>query len=108
MNIAQALWVFFHCFRLYRKIFQKQYGAESGEQMLHDLEVAVAKYNTDNGAQCAQMSQVNGKIVIGSTASIVAAVNWFLLMRVGEWTVMTAGFFLFSLTVRPVVFHSVA
>ncbi|KAK8373151.1 hypothetical protein O3P69_012322 [Scylla paramamosain] len=39
------------CHRLYRKIlvFDKTYGAASGEQMLHDLEAAIESYNSEQG-----------------------------------------------------------
>eukprot|EP00057_Strongylocentrotus_purpuratus_P017237 XP_011671711.1 PREDICTED: uncharacterized protein LOC105441859 [Strongylocentrotus purpuratus] len=52
------------CHRLYRKIFDKAYGAASGEKMLSDLEAAIAGYNSEVGEVCAKIDQVNNKIAI--------------------------------------------
>lgn len=51
-------------FRLYRKIYEKAYGAASGEQMLLDLDGAIKKYNKEQGMQCAKMSVQDSKVII--------------------------------------------
>lgn len=51
-------------FRLYKKIFDKAYGAAGGEKMLHDLEAAIESYNREQGEMCGKIKDVNGKIVV--------------------------------------------
>ncbi|PIK36987.1 hypothetical protein BSL78_26177 [Apostichopus japonicus] len=52
------------CHSLYRKIFDKSYGAASGEKMLHDLEAAISSYNEEKGEVCAKIGETNGKLAI--------------------------------------------
>ena len=49
------LWSFQIHFRLYRKVFDKAYGAASGDKMLHDLEDALKDYNSAQGEECERL-----------------------------------------------------
>ncbi|XP_063868277.1 uncharacterized protein LOC135104676 [Scylla paramamosain] len=63
------------CHRLYRKIFDKTYGAASGEQMLHDLEAAIESYNSEQGEVCGKIKDINGKIVIALCTPLMKRVH---------------------------------
>ncbi|XP_064628863.1 uncharacterized protein LOC135488258 [Lineus longissimus] len=63
------------CHRLYRKIFNKAYGAASGEKMLHDLEAAIESYNSEKGEVCGRIDQVNGKIAIALCSPLMKRVS---------------------------------
>ncbi|KAK0134006.1 hypothetical protein N1851_030442 [Merluccius polli] len=53
------------CYRLYYKIFQRAYGAPSGEDMFADLTAWINQYNSNHGCVCAQMEQtMDGQLVV--------------------------------------------
>ncbi|XP_028439323.1 uncharacterized protein LOC114559089 [Perca flavescens] len=47
------------CYRLYYKIFQKSYGAPSGEKLVVELRERLARYNEEQGCVCAQIEQTS-------------------------------------------------
>lgn len=64
-----------HYSRLYKKIFNKTYGAASGEEMLHDLEAAIENYNSEQGEMCGKIKDINGKIVIALCTPLMKRVH---------------------------------
>ncbi|KAG1677312.1 hypothetical protein GQR58_013967 [Nymphon striatum] len=60
---------------LYRQVFNKAYGAASGEKMFTDLEGAIEKYNSEMGEDCGKVKEVNGKIAIALGTPLMKRVH---------------------------------
>ncbi|XP_028440345.1 uncharacterized protein LOC114559727 [Perca flavescens] len=64
------------CYRLYYKIFQKSYGAPSGEKMVIDLEERLARYNEEQGCVCAQIEQtIDGQQIVAICTPVMQRVH---------------------------------
>ena len=57
------------------QIFQKEYGASSGEEMLHDLAASVKRYNSEQQQECCKMAQVEHNIVIAICTPLMQRVH---------------------------------
>ncbi|XP_038076394.1 uncharacterized protein LOC119744514 [Patiria miniata] len=63
------------CHRLYKKMFDKAYGAASGEKMIQDLGASIESYNEEQGLECCKMDQVNGKMVIAVCTPLMRRIH---------------------------------
>ncbi|XP_071500591.1 uncharacterized protein [Diadema antillarum] len=65
------------CYRLYAKIFRKQYGAASGDEMYVDLERKIHEFNEEQGQICA-------KLEVTPESQTIVAICTPLMKRVHE------------------------
>ncbi|XP_030838984.1 uncharacterized protein LOC756446 isoform X2 [Strongylocentrotus purpuratus] len=63
------------CYRLYKKLFQKAYGAADGPGMLAALEDSINKYNNDAGMKCADISFVDGEPMMAIATPLMQRVH---------------------------------
>nr|XP_054770098.1 uncharacterized protein LOC129277934 isoform X2 [Lytechinus pictus] len=63
--------------RLYRKVFQEEFGESTGEGMLHSLRTYISHYNTQAGSECMALD-------ITSDNKVVMAICTPLMKRVHE------------------------
>lgn len=64
------------CYHLYRKIFQKEYGAPTGIAMVESLKAAVQKYNEECGSLCAKVETFqDSDIVIALCSPLMKRVH---------------------------------
>lgn len=64
-----------YSFRLYKKLFQKAYGAADGPGMLAALEDSINKYNNDAGMKCADISFVDGEPMMAIATPLMQRVH---------------------------------
>ncbi|KAK7088885.1 hypothetical protein V1264_024257 [Littorina saxatilis] len=66
----------FFCHRLYKQVFEKHYGASSGEKMFTDVEAACKVYNTQQGSECCKMERTaSGKLAIAVCTQLMQRVH---------------------------------
>ena len=63
------------CYSVYYKIFQKSYGAPTGEQMILDLKRHITEYNTSIGQTCAAMTTSNNDLVVAVCTPLMKRVH---------------------------------